>query len=119
MSASINCPFCGGNAAIDTLNYANGKPAKYRAQCQKCQASTAWYSTAGEAWNAWNRREAGCAAIAFNKDAFILNGLAYFRNPSTGYCTAQKEFRGKLLRIKEEVFNEAYEECVKIAGAEA
>ena len=52
-----NCPFCGKDvAAIDTLNYAGGKVAKYRVQCQECKVATAWYDTADEAWAAWNTR---------------------------------------------------------------
>ena len=120
MSAARGCPFCGkGCAAIDTLNYASGRPAKFRIQCRECLAATHWFDAEGAAWDAWNRRTAGCTALAINKDAFILGGLLHMRNRSTGRCAAQKEPRGKLARIKEGVFNEAYEECAKIAGAQA
>jgi len=108
------CPFCGKGAAIDALNYAGGRPAKFRVQCRECKAATGWYSTAAEAWKAWNRREATGANLMVNKDIFILGGLIYSRNRLTGNCTAQKEFRGKLVRIKEDVFLAAYEECRKI-----
>ena len=51
------CPFCGKqDAAIDTLNYANGNPAKFRFQCQGCLAATRWCDTAGQAESAWGRR---------------------------------------------------------------
>ena len=119
MSTSANCPFCGKhNAAIDTFNYANGKPSKYRVQCRECLAATRWRDTAGEAWTAWERRKGVKADVnlVISKDMFILNGLLYSRNRLTGNCTAQKEIRGKQVRVKEEVFLEACEECVKITG---
>ena len=111
------CPFCGNQAAaaIDTLNYANGKPAKQRVQCLECLAATRWCDTAGEAWGAWERRAAGSVSLVINKDAFLLHGLLYIRNRPAGYCAAQKEFRGKLVRIKEKAFLEACEECAKAA----
>ena len=114
MNANFNCPFCGGEAAVDTLNYAGGKPSKFRIQCRECKAATAWYDTADEAWAAWDKREVSQVSevsILINKDAFILSGLFYTRNQITGNCTAQKEFKGKLVRIKEDVFLAAYEEC--------
>ena len=110
------CPFCGKGAAIDTLNYAGGRPAKFRVQCPECKSATGWHNSGGEAWKAWNRREAGAANLLINKDTFILGSLLYTRNRSTGNCTAQKEFRGKSVRIKEGVFLEAYEECMKITA---
>ena len=51
------CPFCGKQIAfIDTLNYASGKPSKYRVQCQECFAATRWCDTREQAWELWNRR---------------------------------------------------------------
>jgi len=58
MKGHHGCPFCGNGAAIDTLKYAGGKPAKFRAQCQKCGASTGWHDTEPEAWKAWDMRYA-------------------------------------------------------------
>jgi hypothetical protein len=111
------CPFCGKGAAADALNYAGGRPAKFRIQCAGCKAASGWHDTEAGARKAWEMREAarlGGANLLFNKDAFVLNSLFYSRNRLTGNCTAQKEFRGKSVRIKEDVFLAAYEECRKI-----
>jgi len=56
MKGHQGCPFCGNSAAVDTLKYAGGKPAHFRAQCQGCRASTGWYGTEEEAWKAWDAR---------------------------------------------------------------
>ena len=117
--AVICCPFCGDTAAIDTINHANRKPAKYRVQCRKCRAATEWFDAAGGAWTAWEQRKAEIVNFVINNDVFILNNLLYMRNQPTGNCTAQKEFRGKRVRISKEAFIAAYEECVKITGAQA
>jgi len=118
---SAGCPFCGKKAAIDTLNYRYGKPVLFRVQCLECKAATGWYGTEDEAWEAWNRRvsgetnrESGGTNLVLNKGSFILHGLCYSRNRLTGNCSSQKEFRGKLVRIKEDVYLAAYEECKKI-----
>ena len=112
-----HCPFCGKrNAAIDTLNCAGGKPAKFRVQCRECLAATRWCDTEAGAWEVWERRETEIVNFVISRDVFILNNLLYIRNRPTGNCTAQKEFRGKLVRIKEKVFLEACEECEKAAG---
>jgi len=58
MNKHQDCPFCGNAAAIDTLKYAGGRSAKFRAQCQKCGASTGWHDTEPEAWKAWDTRYA-------------------------------------------------------------
>jgi len=114
-----SCPFCGKNVAIiDTLNYTGGKASKYRVQCQECKVATAWYETADEAWAAWNMRKTSWSNTLINKNVFILNNLIYIRNQLTGNCSAQKEFRGKLVRIKEDVFFAAYEECKKITAGD-
>ena len=114
------CPFCGKDSgAIDTLNFQpSGKPAKFRVQCQKCRVATDWYDTAGEAWEAWERRETEIMNHVFNRDVFICNSLMYARSRK-GNCSAQKEFRGKLVRIKEDAFIAAYEECRKATGEKA
>jgi hypothetical protein len=52
----VTCPFCGGEAAIDTLNRANGTPGAYRMQCQGCKANTRWCATEAEAQAAWSIR---------------------------------------------------------------
>jgi len=57
MKGHQDCPFCGNEAAIDTLKYAGGRTAKLRAQCQKCGAATAWYDNEPEAWKAWDVRK--------------------------------------------------------------
>jgi Lar family restriction alleviation protein len=56
-----NCPFCGKDAVIDTLNHANGRPSMFRVKCQICGAATEWYETANDAWAAWNMRETSSA----------------------------------------------------------
>ena len=58
MKAPACCPFCGNKAAVDTLNYTGGKPAKFRVQCLQCKAATAWHDSEETAWAAWNRRKA-------------------------------------------------------------
>jgi hypothetical protein len=117
VSRNMPCPFCGSsNVIIDTLNYTSGKPGKYRAWCQGCHVC----DTSEEAWAAWNSRVPTAPSAAedinllINKNTFILHSRAYCRNPETGNCTAQKEFRGKALRIKENVFLSAYRECEEI-----
>jgi Lar family restriction alleviation protein len=109
-----SCPFCGKKATIDTLNYTGGKAAKYRVQCQECRAATDWYDSEAAAWAAWNRRIPDGMNRVIDKNTFILYGLLYSRNPQTGNCVAQKEYRGKAVRIKEDVFLAAYKECEKI-----
>jgi sarcosine oxidase delta subunit len=52
----ISCPFCGNQAAIDTLNHANGRPVAYRVQCPNCGAATRWCTTEAEARTAWRIR---------------------------------------------------------------
>jgi len=125
MKDSAGCPFCGKKGDIDTLKYKGGKPVQYRVQCLECKAATGWYGTEEEAWAAWNRRvsgetniETGAGNLVFNKDSFVLRGLCYCRNKLTGNCSAQKEFGGKLVRIKEDVYLAAYEECKKIIAEE-
>ena len=121
MNDSAGCPFCGKNAAVDTLNYTGCKPVLFRIRCPECKAAAGWYGTEEEAWAAWNRRvtggtkrEPGGANLVFNKGSFILHGLCYSRNRLTGNCSSQKEFSGKLVRIKEDVYLAAYKECKKI-----
>jgi Lar family restriction alleviation protein len=56
---SLPCPFCGReHAVIDTMNYASGKPGRFRIQCQECGASTRWFDTEEAAWEAWDTRPA-------------------------------------------------------------
>jgi Lar family restriction alleviation protein len=112
-----HCPFCGKKAAVDTLKYAGGKPALYRVQCLECKTATAWYDTEAAAWEAWNKRVSGGMNFAVDKDIFILDGLLFRRSQFTGNCTAQKERGGKSVRVREEVFLEAYEKCKKVTGA--
>ena len=118
MNGYQDCPFCGNGAAIDTLNYAGGKPAKARVQCTECKAATGWHSNGADALKAWNKRVSGGTNLVLNKDAFLFNSLFYARNRLTGNCTAQKEIGGKSVRIKEDVFLAAYEECRKITEGE-
>ena len=69
MKGHRGCPFCDGAAAIDALRYAGGKPAKFRAQCQKCGASTGWHDTEPEAWKAWDTRNEKRGKAAGRKKA--------------------------------------------------
>ena len=99
------CPFCGRKTArVDTLNYTGGKPGKFRVQCQGCLAATHWCDTEGEAWEAWNKRYAEPAVFIFNQDAFVYESRLYYRDKRSGYCFAQKEFRGDLKRIGKKDF---------------
>jgi len=120
MNEFQNCPFCGKQTGIpDTLNFARGRPSKFRVRCVTCGASSGWRETEGEAWDAWNMRvleKQPPINAVINGDTFVFNNLLYSRNALTRHCAAQKEFRGKLFRIKEDVFNEAYEECLKAEG---
>jgi Lar family restriction alleviation protein len=116
------CPFCGDQyARIDTLNYTSGKPSKFRVQCQDCGGATKWYDTEELAWAAWNKRyvklNPELEVLILNQDAFIYKGRLYMRNKQSGYCYAQKEFRGALKRISKKEFLAAYQEAV-IAQAE-
>jgi Lar family restriction alleviation protein len=103
------CPFCGDRyAKIDTLNYTSGKPGRFRVQCQDCGAATRWYDTEEQAWAAWNNRYIKLSpeleVFIFNLDAFVYEGLLYIHNKQSGYCFAQKEFRGAMKRIKKSDF---------------
>jgi Lar family restriction alleviation protein len=102
------CPFCGSQGKSDTLNYASGKPGKYRIQCQDCGGATRWYETAEEAWQAWNKRyvkpSPELEVFVFNQDAFVYEARLYIRNKESGYCFTQKEFRGDLKRISKKDF---------------
>jgi Lar family restriction alleviation protein len=123
MPGNKECPFCGSeNTAIDMFNGISGRPIWYRVQCQLCKSSTKWLEKREQAWAAWNARspkpepDPGEINTVINRNIFILHGLAYCRNPETGNCTAQKEFRGKAARIKEEAFKAAYRECETLCG---
>jgi Lar family restriction alleviation protein len=116
------CPFCGDqHPAIDTLNYTSGKPGKFRVQCQDCGAATKWFDTEEQAWGAWNKRyiklSPELAVFVFNPDAFVYDGLLHIRDKQSGYCFAQKEFRGNLKRIGKKDFLSAAQLAV-IAQAE-
>jgi hypothetical protein len=104
-------PFCGDqHAKIDPLNYTSGKPGRFRVQCQRCGANTRCFDTEAEAWSSWNSRchpDKGNTIeniYIFNTDNFIYNSLLYQRNNKTGYCYAQKEFRGNMKRINKSEF---------------
>lgn len=57
MESSIKkCPFCGEEAAVDTLNRVNGTPGAYRMQCLGCGATTRWCSNETVAKTAWGIR---------------------------------------------------------------
>jgi Lar family restriction alleviation protein len=116
-----SCPFCGEEPLVDTLNYTNKKPGRFRIQCQGCAANTRWYDTEEEAWKAWNNRHVKMCnelrVTIFNSDAFIYDGLLYFRHKPSLYYYAQKEFRGEMKRIKKTDFFSAYEKAA-IAQAE-
>jgi Lar family restriction alleviation protein len=116
------CPFCGSsNAIIDTLNYSSGNPGKFRVQCQDCGGATKWHDAAVEAWAAWNNRYVKLSpeleVFIFNENAFALKGRLYIRNEQSGYCFAQKEFRGAMKRISKKDFLATAQEAA-IAQAE-
>jgi Lar family restriction alleviation protein len=117
------CPFCGEKVAtVDTLIFnKTGKAGRFRIQCRECGVNTRCYEDAEEAWKAWNsRRVKMCnemAAFIVNQDLFIYNALAYMRNKQSGYCFAQKTFRGPLKRIKKSDFLSAAQSAA-IARAE-
>jgi Lar family restriction alleviation protein len=105
------CPFCGDqHVEIDPLNYTSGKPYRFRVQCHQCGANTGWLNTEARASSAWNIRQCPDKGntidntFVFNADNFIYNSLLYQRNNKTGYCYAQKEFRGNMKRISKSEF---------------
>lgn len=52
------CPFCGGEAVVDTITTAMEKKPRFRARCVKCWCKTDWdLWSADDAAEAWNRRE--------------------------------------------------------------
>jgi len=125
MSASPNCPFCGKqNASIDTLNYAGGKPAKFRVQCQNCLVATSWRDTREQAWEAWNNRAEVPQAKGRHKqvnavigaDVFIYRDVLHARNPQTGvcYCGGPDGYK----RMKKADFVKTYSDCLKKCSAE-
>jgi Lar family restriction alleviation protein len=103
-----HCPFCGDKARADTLNYISGKPGRSRIQCKDCGAATRWHDTEEQAWGAWNNRHVKLSpdleVLILNQNAFIYEGRLYIRNKESGYCFAQKEFRGDLSRISKKDF---------------
>jgi len=124
MSASPSCPFCGkNNAAIDTFNYASGKPYKFRVQCQECLVATHWCDTEEKAWESWNTRAEAMKAKGWQKpvnaiigaDVFVYQDVLYVRNPQTGFCYCC--YRGNV-RMKKADFVKTYSDCLKICSAE-
>jgi Lar family restriction alleviation protein len=117
------CPFCGTKrASEDTLYFISlGKAGRFRIQCQECGVNTRWYEDAEEAWRAWNDRHVKMcgqlAAFIVNQDVFIYDALMYMRNKQSGYCFAQKKFRGPMKRIKKSDFLSAAQSAA-IAQAE-
>ena len=114
---NTHCPFCGSKTAgVDPINYASGDPARFRIKCRDCGGATKWYDTKEEAWKAWNRRyvklRPELEVLILNRDTCIYKGRLYIRNKQSGYCYAQKEFRGDLKRIKKGDFLSAYQEAV-------
>ena len=125
MSTTRGCPFCGKhNAAIDTLNYAGGKPSKFRVQCRECLAATHWRDTEEEAWEAWNNRAEVPQTKGRQKpvnaiigaDVFIYQDVLHARNPQTGicYCGSHDGYK----RMKKADFVKTYSECLEICSAE-
>jgi Lar family restriction alleviation protein len=103
-----SCPFCGDYAILDTPNHTSGKPVRFRVKCRDCEAATKWFDTEERAWAAWDNRYIklcpGLTVAIFNSDAFVYEGLLYIRNEQSGYCFAQKKFRGDLKRISKKDF---------------
>jgi Lar family restriction alleviation protein len=120
------CPFCGElSAAVDSLNYTSGKPAKFRIQCQTCGVFTKWYDTADEAWESWNTRAKQAKPrqpshflrnIFICKDLFVYQDAMYARNPKTDLCYRGDDAGGTFRRIKKADYLMAYAECVKAVG---
>jgi Lar family restriction alleviation protein len=66
------CPFCGGKAKVGSRPEDWGRyDAKYRIECEKCEASSGWYNTRysenleenfykKRAIEAWNKRSCQC-----------------------------------------------------------
>jgi len=50
------CPFCGGQPVEEPRGPETFGSQLYYISCTKCGAGTAFFDTAGSAWNAWNRR---------------------------------------------------------------
>ena len=51
------CPFCGGDAKIETFKTAMEADARYRVRCGSCWCQTDWeYWSAEDVATAWNRR---------------------------------------------------------------
>jgi Lar family restriction alleviation protein len=103
------CPFCGNpRAIIEPLNYSSGKPGRFRVKCRDCGGATQWFDAAEQAWGAWNKRSVELSpelkVLIINSDTFIYEGLLYLRNKQSGYCLAQKEFRGSLKQVSEKDF---------------
>ena len=113
------CPFCGSSAAAaDTLNYAGGRPGRFRIQCQDCGGATKWHEEKDGAWDAWNRRPEALLPenIFVCGDLFVHKGLVHARNPQTGFCYAGgiKGYR----RMKKADWQKACAECGKAIGAQ-
>jgi len=125
MSANKNCPFCGGNnAAIDTFNYAGGKPYKFRVQCLECMVATHWRDTEEQAWESWNTRvevpqtkgrQKPVNAI-IGADVFVYQDELHARNPQTGLC--YRGSPGGYVRMKKADFVAAYSGCIAICSRE-
>jgi hypothetical protein len=116
------CPFCGDQFAVtDTLISAGGKPGRFRVQCRDCGGATKWHDTEEQAWAAWDNRHVKLspelAVFIFNANAFAYEGRLYIRNEQSGFCYAQKEFRGSLKRIGKKDFLSAAQKAA-IAQAE-
>jgi Lar family restriction alleviation protein len=57
MSDMKTCPFCGGDAVMETFRTARENFQRYRVRCSKCWCETDWESTsADDATEKWNRR---------------------------------------------------------------
>ena len=51
------CPFCGGEAVMETFRAVRERFARYRVKCVECWCETDWESTsADEVTEKWNRR---------------------------------------------------------------
>ena len=56
MSELKPCPFCGGEAYMETHRF-NNLPDTFSVRCKHCKVQTySFYNTEQEALNAWNRR---------------------------------------------------------------
>ena len=54
------CPFCGGDAVMETFTTAMEKKPRFRVRCTNCSCDLGWdHWSLEEAQDAWNKRTEG------------------------------------------------------------